>query len=169
MSVWPAGIDRNIGPLPVSLGAALRATAARRGEALAIAFYGAEISFADLLRRVERLAAFLQHRCGVAHGAKHRIQQALLGRGSHAKQRGHQRWQRQLAPAGEGAGEIGMPRRLRKCVRAQGLGQVQQQGLDKRTSLSSYREMNSKSTLISMTYDLVQLEFTALGLSLIHI
>lgn len=68
MSVWPAGVDRSIGPLPASLGAALRATAARRGEALAIAFYGAEISFAELLRRVERLAAFLQHRCGVAHG-----------------------------------------------------------------------------------------------------
>jgi fatty-acyl-CoA synthase len=68
MSVWPAGVDRSIGPLPVSLGAALRATAARRGEALAIAFYGAEISFAELLRRVERLAAFLQHRCGVAQG-----------------------------------------------------------------------------------------------------
>lgn len=68
MSVWPAGVDRRIGPLPASLGAALRATAARRGEALAIAFYGAEISFAELLRRVERLAAFLQHRCGVAHG-----------------------------------------------------------------------------------------------------
>ena len=68
MSVWPAGVDRSIGPLPASLGAALRATAARRGEALAIAFYGAEISFAELLRRVERLAAFLQHRCGVAQG-----------------------------------------------------------------------------------------------------
>ena len=68
MSVWPAGVDRRIGPLPASLGAALRATTARRGEALAIAFYGAEISFAELLRRVERLAAFLQHRCGVAQG-----------------------------------------------------------------------------------------------------
>lgn len=68
MSVWPAGVDRSIGPMPASLGAALRATAARRGEALAIAFYGAEISFAELLRRVERLAAFLQHRCGVAQG-----------------------------------------------------------------------------------------------------
>ncbi len=68
MSVWPAGVDRSIGPLPESLGAALRATAARRGEALAIAFYGAEISFSELLWRVERLAGFLQHRCGVAHG-----------------------------------------------------------------------------------------------------
>jgi len=68
MSVWPAGVDRSIGPLPASLGAALRASAARRGEALAIAFYGAEISFAELLRRVERLSAFLQHRCGVAQG-----------------------------------------------------------------------------------------------------
>ena len=68
MNVWPAGVDRSIGPLPASLGAALRATAARRGEALAIAFYGAEVSFSELLRRVERLAAFLQHHCGVGHG-----------------------------------------------------------------------------------------------------
>lgn len=68
MSVWPAGVERSIGQLPTSLGAALRATAGRRGEALAIAFYGAEISFAELLRRVERLAAHLQHACGLGPG-----------------------------------------------------------------------------------------------------
>jgi fatty-acyl-CoA synthase len=68
MSIWPAGVERTIGPLPESLGAALRATAARRGEALAIAFYGAEISFAELLARAERLAAHLQHACGLAPG-----------------------------------------------------------------------------------------------------
>ncbi|WP_296576072.1 long-chain-fatty-acid--CoA ligase [Phreatobacter sp.] len=68
MSIWPAGVARTIGALPESLGAALRATAARRGEALAIAFYGAEISFAELLARVERLAAHLQHACGLAPG-----------------------------------------------------------------------------------------------------
>ncbi|MBS0519630.1 MAG: AMP-binding protein [Proteobacteria bacterium] len=65
---WPAGVARDLGPLPASLGEALRQTAARRGDALAIAFYGEEISFAELLRRVERLAAYLQHRCGVRHG-----------------------------------------------------------------------------------------------------
>ena len=68
MRVWPAGVAPTIGPLPRSLGAALRATAARRGEALAIAFYGAEISFAELLARVERLAAHLQLACGVGPG-----------------------------------------------------------------------------------------------------
>lgn len=68
MSIWPAGVARTIGALPGSLGAALRATAARRKEALAIAFYGAEISFAELLLRVERLAAHLQHACGLQHG-----------------------------------------------------------------------------------------------------
>jgi fatty-acyl-CoA synthase len=68
MSVWPVGVPRTIGALPSSLGEALRETAARRGEALAIAFYGAEISFAELLARVERLAAHLQHACGLAHG-----------------------------------------------------------------------------------------------------
>jgi fatty-acyl-CoA synthase len=67
-TVWPAGVAREISPLPESLGAALRATAARRGDAMAIAFYGAEISFRELLARVERLAAFLQHRCGLQHG-----------------------------------------------------------------------------------------------------
>jgi fatty-acyl-CoA synthase len=54
--------------LPPTLNEALRRAAARRPDHLALAFYGAEISFAELLARVERLAAFLQHRCGVAKG-----------------------------------------------------------------------------------------------------
>jgi fatty-acyl-CoA synthase len=65
---WPAGVARNLGPLPRSLSHALRETAARRGDAMAIGFYGASVSYRTLLDQVERLAAFLQHACGVSKG-----------------------------------------------------------------------------------------------------
>ena len=68
MSVWPAGLPRELGPLPPTLTETLRRTAARRPSHLALAFYGAEIDYATLLDRVERLAGFLQQRCGVAQG-----------------------------------------------------------------------------------------------------
>ncbi|OBQ27881.1 MAG: hypothetical protein AN485_24260, partial [Anabaena sp. MDT14b] len=102
------------------------------------------------------------HGCRVAHGAEHRVEQALLRRCPHAQQRGDQGRKRQLAPAREGAGEIGVPRRLREGVRVQGLGELQQQRLDGRTGLSSYCEMNSENAMISMTYELVELKFAAL-------
>ena len=65
---WPAGVARSLGPLPRSLSEALRETAARRGDAMAIGFYGASLSYRVLLEQVERLAAFLQHACGVSKG-----------------------------------------------------------------------------------------------------
>ncbi|MGG5807689.1 long-chain-fatty-acid--CoA ligase [Falsiroseomonas sp. CW058] len=65
---WPAGVARMPADLPPTLNAALRRAAARRPGGLALAFYGAELTFAELLGRVERLAGFLQHRCGVGHG-----------------------------------------------------------------------------------------------------
>lgn len=65
---WPAGVPQDVGPLPRNLGEALRASAARRPSHPALVFYGAEMSFADLLRRVEALAGFLQHRCGLLKG-----------------------------------------------------------------------------------------------------
>ena len=103
MSVWPAGVDRSIGPLPVSLGAALRAEAARRGEALAIAFYGAEISFAELLRRVERLAAFLLSQ--------------QVERADHVRRRVEQRAV-QVEEYGVGAGHAAaVGRSCRRCTR----------------------------------------------------
>ncbi len=115
-------------------------------------------------RLVKRAVADTAHHgCGVAHGAKHRIQQALLRRCAHAKQRGNQCGQRQLAPAREGAGEVGLPCGLREGVRVQGLGELQQQRLDRRTGLSSYCEMNSESAMILTTYGLVELKFAALG------
>ncbi len=65
---WPGAVPRDLGPLPPTLSEALRLSARRRPDHLALAFYGAEISYAELLRRVERLAAFLQRRCGVTRG-----------------------------------------------------------------------------------------------------
>ena len=50
------------------MGEALRLSATRRPEHAAIAYYGMEITYGALLQRVERLAAFLQHRAGVAKG-----------------------------------------------------------------------------------------------------
>jgi fatty-acyl-CoA synthase len=67
-AVWPAGVARTPRDLPSTLNEALRRAAARRPDHVALAFYGQEITFAELLARVERLAAFLQHRCGVARG-----------------------------------------------------------------------------------------------------
>jgi fatty-acyl-CoA synthase len=65
---WPAGLPTTLPDLPPTLNAALRRSAARRPGHVALAFYGAEISYAMLLSRVEALAGFLQARCGVAHG-----------------------------------------------------------------------------------------------------
>lgn len=65
---WPPGLPAEIGPLPRSMGEALRLSAARRPDHVAIAYYGTEITYATLLDRVERLAAFLQHEAGLAKG-----------------------------------------------------------------------------------------------------
>ncbi|MBR0679891.1 AMP-binding protein, partial [Roseomonas eburnea] len=65
---WPAGVPPRVGPLPRSMGEALRQATSRRPEHVALAYYGTEITYAELLSRVERLAAFLQHRAGVARG-----------------------------------------------------------------------------------------------------
>lgn len=65
---WPAGVPPRVGALPRSLGEALRRVASRRPEHVALAYYGTQITYAELLGRVERLAAYLQHRAGVAAG-----------------------------------------------------------------------------------------------------
>ncbi|MEO3474447.1 long-chain-fatty-acid--CoA ligase [Roseomonas sp. CAU 1739] len=67
-SPWPAGVPRDVGPLPRSLGEALRRAALRRPGHVALAYYGTAITYGDLLGRVERLAGFLQHGAGVAKG-----------------------------------------------------------------------------------------------------
>ena len=65
---WPEGLPTTLPDLPPTLNAALRRSAARRPGHVALAFYGAEITYAALLARVEALAGFLQDRCGVARG-----------------------------------------------------------------------------------------------------
>ena len=65
---WPEAVARVLPPLPPSMPEALRRAAARRPQHTAMVFYGQQISFADVLARVERLAAYLQHVCGVARG-----------------------------------------------------------------------------------------------------
>ncbi|WP_431280679.1 long-chain-fatty-acid--CoA ligase [Humitalea sp. 24SJ18S-53] len=65
---WPAGLPLVVKGLPPTLNATLRHSAKRRPGHVALAFYGAEITYATLLSRVEALAGFLQHRCGVAQG-----------------------------------------------------------------------------------------------------
>ncbi|MBE9606342.1 AMP-binding protein [Acetobacteraceae bacterium H6797] len=65
---WPAGVPLHVGALPRSLNEALRLSATRRPHHPAFVFYGQELSFAEFLRRVESLAAFLQHHCGVRRG-----------------------------------------------------------------------------------------------------
>lgn len=65
---WPEGLSPELGELPRSLTACLEASVRRRPDHLALAFYGLEITYAELWARVERLAGFLQHRCGVKRG-----------------------------------------------------------------------------------------------------
>ncbi len=65
---WPAGVPLHVGPLPRSIGEALRHSAVRRPAHPALIFYGAEMTYAELLARVERLAGFLQHSCDVRRG-----------------------------------------------------------------------------------------------------
>lgn len=65
---WPEGLPTTLAALPPTLNEALRRSAARRPDHVALAFYGAEITYATLLARVEALAGFLQTHCGVAQG-----------------------------------------------------------------------------------------------------
>lgn len=67
-SFWPAGVARRIDPLPPTLNEMLRRTVAYRPDHTALVYYGREISYANLLANVERLAAYLQFRCGVRAG-----------------------------------------------------------------------------------------------------
>jgi fatty-acyl-CoA synthase len=65
---WPAGLPWTLDRPKRSVFANLEASAARTPGCVAIVFYGLELSYAELLSRVERLAAFLQHCCRVGAG-----------------------------------------------------------------------------------------------------
>jgi fatty-acyl-CoA synthase len=65
---WPEGVPYDVGTVSPTLTEALRFSAARRPGHTAIAFYGLQISYAMLLDRVDRMAGYLQRRCGVRRG-----------------------------------------------------------------------------------------------------
>lgn len=66
--LWPAGEPWHL-PVPDGvLYHALVRAAHHRPHHPATAFYGATLSYAELLHRVDALAGFLQRICGVKHG-----------------------------------------------------------------------------------------------------
>lgn len=65
---WPAGLPYDLPEVMHTLDDNIKTAAARLPEKSALVFYGAEISYAELDRRVERLAAYLQKSCGVKKG-----------------------------------------------------------------------------------------------------
>ena len=68
MSPSPSRAPIDPRDLPPTMCAALRAAAQRHPERAALVYYGATISYGDLLARIERLAAWLVHEGGVARG-----------------------------------------------------------------------------------------------------
>ena len=107
-----------------------------------------------------------------AESAEEGVQQALLGRRAHAQQHGHQGWQRQQTGAGEGVRVVGMSRPLRESVRAEGIGQVQQEMLDVFTVLRppcGKTSKNQKNQQLSVTSATSGASFTfAANLTAIH-
>ena len=67
---WPEGVPRTIDVPDTSVYQNLEATAARTPDATAIAFYGKSISYSELKKQADRLAGFLQQRCGVGKGER---------------------------------------------------------------------------------------------------
>ncbi|MBL8587300.1 MAG: AMP-binding protein [Methylobacteriaceae bacterium] len=65
---WPRDVPRHITNLPATMNEALRRAAARAPERVALAFYGATITYRDLMAWIERLAAFLHHEAGLKRG-----------------------------------------------------------------------------------------------------
>jgi len=65
---WPAGFDFHLPWPDHSAFTSLERSAQRNPDRPAIFYYGATISYGELLRRVVALAGYLQHRCGVRRG-----------------------------------------------------------------------------------------------------
>ena len=65
---WPPGLPHTLEVPRVSVYANLEASAERRPGKAAIDFYGTKITYAELKREADALAAFLQERCGVRRG-----------------------------------------------------------------------------------------------------
>lgn len=66
--VWPNGVPHDIAPIQHTLDDNLRAAASRSPNKLAIVFYGAVTTYAQLDDQVTQIAGFLQSRCGVRKG-----------------------------------------------------------------------------------------------------
>lgn len=65
---WPDGVARHLSSPPSTLYDNLRVAAERDPQKTAVHYYGGVISYAQLLREVDALAGFVEHRCGVARG-----------------------------------------------------------------------------------------------------
>jgi fatty-acyl-CoA synthase len=65
---WPAGFDFHLSYPRGSAFGNLERSARRYPDRPAIFYYGAEISYRELLARIEALAGYLQQRCGVRRG-----------------------------------------------------------------------------------------------------
>jgi fatty-acyl-CoA synthase len=68
LSSWPPALPLDLPPPSTSLWANLAASAARSPERRAIVFYDSVLTYRELERECERLAGFLQRKCGVARG-----------------------------------------------------------------------------------------------------
>jgi fatty-acyl-CoA synthase len=65
---WPEGVPRQVDVPAHAVHDNLERRAARVPDAIAISYYGTQISYRELARDVERLAGYLQRRMGVARG-----------------------------------------------------------------------------------------------------
>lgn len=67
-SIWPEGMPKSLDAPQQTIFRNLAESAARFPDRRALVFYGTEITYADLLDRVERLAGWLQSEAGIAKG-----------------------------------------------------------------------------------------------------
>ncbi|HEU4644391.1 MAG TPA: AMP-binding protein, partial [Burkholderiales bacterium] len=67
---WPADLPRSLALEPLRLHDLLSRSAARFPDKPATVFQGEALAYRELLRRVESLAAHLQHACGVHKGER---------------------------------------------------------------------------------------------------
>lgn len=65
---WPVGVAPNLSLPTGGLFANLQRSAQTRPLHMALVFYGAEVSYGELLRQVLQLGGYLQHHCGAQRG-----------------------------------------------------------------------------------------------------
>ena len=67
-AIWPEGMPKSLNAPDQTMFANLATSAARFPDRPALVFYGQEITYADLVDRVERLAGWMQAEAGIARG-----------------------------------------------------------------------------------------------------